>query len=465
MNWDEFAGWGSRFADWGADYHKTIRSRPARARVQPGDTAAKLPINPPEEGEAMEQIFQDFEQIIMPGMTHHQHPGFFAYFPTNATPPSILAEYLIANLSAQCMLWQTAPSANELETRVLDWIRQALGLPDAFQGVIQGSASEATLVATLVMRERALKWTGNSTGLSGRERLRVYTTNEVHSSIDRAMWVSGIGQENLVRVRTEGPLRSMDTEQLRREIRADLEAGHTPAGVIACVGGTNTGAADHVAAVVEVAKEFDLYVHVDAAWAGNAMLCPEYRHLWKGIENADSVVFNPQKWMGGQFDGSMHFVRTPEDLNKTLSIEPEYLKTHGKEGFTNYSEWSIPLGRRFRALKYWFLIRAYGLEELRNRIRSHVSWSEEVCERIRQMEGFEIVTEPVLSLFTFRAPGDDDAQQRLVDAINDDGRIYVTQGIHQGRKMVRFQVGQFDTTRNDVLMAQSVIQEIWESIQ
>ncbi|MEM6635768.1 MAG: pyridoxal-dependent decarboxylase [Pseudomonadota bacterium] len=465
MNWDSFAQWGARFADWGAEYHKTIRARPVRARVKPGDIAAQLPAKPPETGEPMEQIFADFEAIIMPGMTHHQHPGFFAYFPTNATPPSILAEYLIANLSAQCMIWQTAPAANELETVVLDWLRQALGLPEEFQGVVQGSASEATLVAALTMRERALGWTGNSTGLSTRERLRVYTTLEVHSSIDRAMWVSGIGQDNLVRIPTQGPLRSMDTDRLRDAIEQDIAAGYRPAGIIACVGGTSTGAVDQIADVVAVAREFDLYVHVDAAWAGNAMLCPEFRTLWTGVEGADSVVFNPQKWMGGQFDGSMHFVRTPEELNNTLSIEPEYLKTHGKEGFRNYSEWSISLGRRFRALKYWFLIRAYGLEEFRNRIRNHVIWSGEVCEAIRRMDGFEIVTEPVLSLFTFRCPGDDMMQQHLVDAINDDGRIYITQGLHKGRKMIRFQVGQFDATREDVLAAAGVINDVWKALK
>jgi len=465
VNWDEFADWGRHFSDWGADYHKSIRELPVRAQVEPGDTAIQLPDTPPEHGEAMDRIFEDFEKIIMPGMTHHQHPGFFAYFPTNATPPSILAEYLIANLSAQCMLWQTAPSANELETRVLDWVRQALGLSDEFQGVLQGSASEATLVATLTMRERALSWTGNSTGLTGRERLRVYTTNEVHSSIDRAMWVSGIGQDNLVRVKTRGPLRAMDAQDLKSCIEDDLAQGFRPAGIIACVGGTSTGAVDDIAEVVRVAAEFDIFVHVDAAWAGNAMLCPEYRHLWNGIDGADSVVFNPQKWMGGQFDGSMHFVRSPADLNKTLSIEPEYLKTHGKDGFINYSEWSIPLGRRFRALKYWFLIRSYGLEGLRLRIRNHIAWSGEVCERIRAIEGFEIVTEPVLSLFTFRCPGDDAAQQRLVDAVNDDGRIYITQGMHAGQKMIRFQVGQFDATRDDVLAAAGVIQDVWRGLK
>jgi aromatic-L-amino-acid decarboxylase len=464
MNWDEFAIWGEKFAHWGAEYHKTIRERPVRAQVSPGETSAQIPDTPPETGEDMATIFEDFEKVIMPGMTHHQHPGFFAYFPTNATPPSILAEYLIANLSAQCMIWQTAPSANELETQVLNWMRQALGLPDTFHGVLQGSASEATLVAALTMRERALQWKGNVEGLPGQKQLRVYTTTEVHTSIDRAMWISGIGQNHLVRIPTSGPLRSMDANHLSQQITSDLEQGYLPAGIIACVGGTSTGAADNIADVARVACSHDLYLHVDAAWAGNAMICPEFRDLWQGIEGADSVVFNPQKWMGGQFDGSMHFVRSPEDLTRTLAIEPEYLKTHGQEGFINYSEWSVPLGRRFRALKYWFLIRAYGLENLRDRIRNHVLWSQALAEKLKGHSGFEIVTEPVLSLFTFKPKGfNDDQVISYVNRINDDGRIYVTQTLVNGAVVIRFQVGQFDVTEADVMGAFDVLSELMET--
>jgi len=417
----------------------------------------------------MEDVFADFEAIIMPGMTHWQHPRFFAYFPTNATPASVLAEYMIANLSAQCMLWQTSPAATELETRVLDWLRQALGLADSFHGVIQDSASGATLAAVLTMRERALNWQGNKDGLFGQRPLRVYASREVHTSIDRAIWISGIGEANLVRIPVMGANRAMDPAALDAAIKADIVAGFQPAGIIACVGGTGVGATDNIDAVAAIAQKHRLYLHVDAAWAGNAMIVPEFRHMWAGVDKADSIVFNPYKWIGGQFDGSVHFVRSPEDLTKTLAISPEYLKTHGKDGIINYSEWSISLGRRFRALKLWFLIRAYGLDALRDRIRNHVAWSVEVHDKIAASPGFESVTPPVLSLFSFRYAPDgvddlDALNQRLVDAINDDGRIYLTQTRVDGTLAIRFQVGQTDTTREDVLMAHEVITEIAEGL-
>lgn len=465
MKWTEFASWGRRAADWGQEYHRTVRDRPVRARTEPGEVANALPAAPPDLPEDMEDVFADFENIIMPGMTHWQHPRFFAYFPTNATPASVLAEYMIANLSAQCMLWQTSPAATELETRVLDWLRQAMGLADGFHGVIQDSASGATLAAVLTMRERALDWQGNKQGLAGLRQCRVYSSHEVHTSIDRAVWISGIGEANLVRIPVQGPNRAMDTKALDSAIRADIAAGFLPAGIIACVGGTGVGATDDIAAVAAVAQKHGVFLHVDAAWAGNAMICPEFRHLWQGIDSADSIVFNPYKWIGGQFDGSVHFVRSPEDLTKTLAISPEYLKTHGKDGIINYSEWSISLGRRFRALKLWFLIRAYGLDALRQRIRNHVKWSNAVHDRIAATPGFESVTPPMLSLFSFRYAPDgvddpDALNQRLVDAINDDGRIYLTQTRVDGNLTIRFQVGQTDATEADVMIAHEVITEI-----
>jgi len=398
-------------------------------------------------------------------MTHWQHPRFFAYFPANATPPSMLAEQLVNTVAAQCMLWQTSPAATELEGVTVDWLRQALGLADGFTGVIQDSASSATLSAVLTMRERATGYTGNKDGLSDKGHLRIYCSTEVHSSIDRACWVAGIGQANLVKIPTQGPRYAMDAGALDTAIRADIAAGHTPAGIIAITGGTGIGASDDLEAVLAVAQAHDLYTHLDAAWAGSAMICPEFRtSFWAGVDGYDSIVFNPHKWLGAQFDCSVQFLRDATPQLNTLKIEPEYLKTTG-QAVTNYSEWTIPLGRRFRALKIWFLLRSYGLEELRNRLRNHVEWAEMLCDRIRAMDGFAITSEPILSLFTFRAPGDDTAQQRLVDAINDDGRIYVTQGSHAGRKVIRFQVGQFETTKDDVMMAEAVIAEIWEQIR
>jgi len=465
MQDEEFRRWSEKAAAWGAQYRETLRERPVRAKTMPGDIAGRIADAPPESGEAMDSIFRDFEDFIVPGMTHWQHPRFFAYFPANAAPASVVAEYLVTAMAAQCMLWQTSPAATELETRMVDWLRQALGLPEGFSGVIQDSASSATLAAVLVMREKALQWQGNSKGLSANPAVRIYSSDQVHTSIDRAIWVSGIGSDNLVRIPATGARRAMDVAALEAAIERDKAAGLLPAGVIACVGGTSVGACDDIGAVIAVAHRHGLYVHVDAAWAGSAMICPEFRDLWAGIEAADSIVFNPHKWLGAQFDCSVQFVRAPEDLVRTLAIQPEYLKTHGRDGIVNYSEWSVPLGRRFRALKLWFLLRHHGLEELRTMIRNHVAWSRILCERLRQEPGFEIVSEPVLSLFSFRhTPPEgadaDDHNQRLVNGINDDGRIYLTQTRVDGQLAIRFQAGQFDMQEDDLETAFSVITEL-----
>lgn len=469
MNWDEYECWVKHLGEWGAEYHKTLRERPVRAQTTPGDIAGQLSNNAPEQGTDMSIIMSDFEQIVMPGMTHWQHPRFFAYFPANASPPSMLADIITSTMAAQCMLWQTSPAATEMETKVMDWLRQAVGLPPEFQGVIQDSASGATLAAVLTMRERALNWTGNQTGLNNKGQLRVYCSDQVHSSIDRAVWIAGIGSDNIIRIPSAVPLHSMDCDALSHAIQADVQAGHIPIGVIACTGGTSIGACDDIARVVSIAKHHGLYVHVDAAWAGSAMICPEFQTLWKGVEQADSVVFNPHKWLGAQFDCSAHFLRDPDDLVRTLAIQPEYLKTHGQDGLINYSEWSVPLGRRFRALKIWFLLRSYGMENLRGRIRNHVTWACEMADKMRATTGFEIVTDPILSLFTFRYVPDantdfDVLNQKLVDAINDDGRIYLTQTLHHGQKVIRFQVGQFDCQKHDIDTAYEVICQIAKDI-
>lgn len=460
MDWDEFADWGAKAAAFGAEYHEGLRARPVRPPVAPGESAALLAAAPPETGEGMQAIWEDFLRVVPDRLTHWQHPRFFAYFPANAAPVSMLAEMLVTTLAPQCMLWQTSPVATEMEGVMIDWLRQALGLPEGFSGVIQDSASSATLSAVLTMRERATGWSGNREGLSGKGQLRIYCSDQVHSSIDRACWVAGIGQENLVKVGTRGaPEFAVDAEALAARIAEDRAAGHVPAGIIAVTGATGVGAWDHLPELAAIARDEGLYLHLDAAWAGSAMICPEFRDvMWQGVEMCDSVVFNPHKWLGAQFDCSVQFLKDPKQQIDTLKIEPEYLKTSGSE-VVNYSEWTIPLGRRFRALKLWFMLRYYGLEGLRARIRNHVAWAGELCEALRS-DGFEIVTEPILSLFTFRGPGDDAAQQALVDAINADGRIYVTQGLHQGRKVIRFQVGQFDCTREDVMMAAEVITEI-----
>jgi aromatic-L-amino-acid/L-tryptophan decarboxylase len=465
MNGNEFRNWSQKAAAWGADYREGLRDLPVRAQTKPGAIFNAVPPDAPEAPESMENIFADFERMILPGITHWQHPRFFAYFPANAAPASVIAEQLISTMAAQCMLWQTSPAATELETRVLDWLRRALGLPDGFSGVIQDSASSATLAAVLVMRERALNWAGNRQGLSGQKPVRIYCSGQVHTSIDRAIWIAGVGDDNLVRIPVTGRWRGLDPAALEAAIVADKRAGLLPAGIIASVGGTSVGGTDDIAGVCDIARRHGLYVHVDAAWAGSAMICPEFRHFWRGVENADSVVFNPHKWLGANFDCSAHFLRDPDSLVRTLAIRPEFLKTHGRDGVIDYSEWSVPLGRRFRALKIWFLLRAYGLEHLRGMIRNHVRWSERLAKRLAAVAGFRIATGPMLSLFSFRHEpkrvGDlDEHNLRLLNAINDDGRIYLTQTKVDGQSVIRFQAGSFDMTEADADTAFDVIVEI-----
>ncbi|MFG1244700.1 pyridoxal-dependent decarboxylase [Xanthobacter sp. V7C-4] len=468
MDGEAFRHWAHKAADWAADYRAGLRDRPVRAGTTPGEIAAQLPASAPEEAEPMADIFADFERILVPGMTHWQHPRFFAYFPANASPASVIGEFLSSAMGAQCLLWQTSPAATELEIVALDWLRQAVGLPEGFSGVIQDSASSATLCAFLTMRERALGFTGNRTGLAGRPQLRVYTSSEVHTSIDRAAWFCGIGDDNLVRIPTQGPLRSMVPQALEAAIQADKAAGFVPAGVVACVGGTSIGAMDDVAAVVEVAHRHGLFVHVDAAWAGSAMVCPEFRSLWAGVEQADSIVLNPHKWLGVQFDCSAHFLRSADDHLATLAIQPEYLRTHAHEGgdtgIVNFSEWTIQLGRRFRALKLWFVLRAHGLEGLRQMIRNHVAWSQALAARIAAEPGFSLASTPVLSLFSFRHdPGDgrdgDAHMLALLQAINDGGQLYLTPTRVDGRLAIRFQAGSMDATADDVDAAFHIIRD------
>lgn len=470
MDNDAFRHWSHRTADWAADYRATLNDVAVRAPLVPGATAKALPAAAPEAAEPMEDIFADFERIIVPGITHWQHPRFFAYFPSNAPAPSVVAEQLVNAMAAQCMLWQTSPSATELETRMMEWLRDALGLPSHFSGVIQEAASSSTFSAILTMRERALKWAGNAHGLSGQKTLRVYASQEVHSSVDKAIWMAGIGSDNFIRIPATGALRGMDAAALEEAIVKDKAAGFLPAGIVACVGGTSVGGTDNLRQVCAVARKHGVFVHVDAAWAGSAMICPEFRHSWDGIEEADSLVFNPHKWLGAQADCSVLFVKSPDDLVKTLAIQPEYLKTQGADGIINYSEWSTVLGRRFRALKIWFLLRSYGLDGLRSVIRNHVKWSVALAEKLRATPNFRITTEPMLSLFSFRhepeGVADLDAHNlALVKAINDDGRIYITQSKLDDQSIIRFQAGSFEMQHNDIDIAYAAIAEIAKGLR
>ena len=466
MRYDEYGRWSRRASDWIESYFATIDDRPVRAETRPGDIAALIPESAPEQPEPMETVFSDFERIIPDGLTHWQHPRFFAYFPANAAPASMIAEQLTSAFGVLCMLWQTSPAGTELEIAMVGWIRQALGLPDSFRGVIQESASSATLTAVLTMRERALGFDGNRTGLAGQRRVRIYTSDEAHSSVEKAVRIAGVGSENLIRIPTDDA-DSLIAEALSERIVEDRRAGHIPAGVVAVIGSTSVGASDHLRPILETCRRERLYSHVDAAWAGSAMICPELRQTWDGIEFADSLVFNPHKWLGAQFDCSVQLLADPADQVRTLAVKPGYLKTLEHSGVVDLSELSIPLGRRFRALKLWFLFRAYGLEGLRSRIRNHIAWARELEGRLADVPKIEIVTPCRFSLFTFRYRPDnqdpDTATRDLLQRLNQDGRIYLTQTIHRGQFVIRVQVGQFDTTRDDALSVADVVAELTSS--
>lgn len=461
MDHEDLRDWSKRAADWAAEYHAGLRDRPVRAPLVPGAVSGALPPAPPEMAEPMETIWADFQRLIPGAMTHWQHPRFFAYFPANASPASMLAEQLANAMACQGMIWQTSPAATEVEQVMIQWLRAALGLPEGFSGTIHDSATTATLSAVLTMREQALGWEGLHKGLSGAPRLRLYASAETHSSVDKAARLAGIGQENLVKVPTDGTL-SMRPGALAGAIEADRAAGMLPAGVILCAGGTSVGAFDHIADCIAAAKAEGLPVHVDAAWAGSAMICPEFRPLWAGVEGADSIVFNPHKWLGAQFDCAVQFLRDPGPQVRTLGLRPSYLETAGREEIVNFNEWTVPLGRRFRALKLWFVLRAYGLEGLRARIRNHVAWAAEACAALRALPRVEIVTEPRLSLFTF-ALQDEAATEALLARINDEGRIYLTQTRHGGRYVIRVQVGQFDCTREDVMEIPATVRRLMDA--
>jgi len=464
MDLDEFRRHGHRLVDWMADYLANVGQYPVRAQVRPGEFAAQLPAAPPADGEPLEQIFADFERDVLPGMTHWQHPSFFAYFPANASPPSVLAEMLTATLGAQCMLWQTSPAATEMETRVLDWLRQMMGLPEGFVGVIQDTASAATLCAILVARERATNWRTNDDGLNDAPPLVFYTSEEAHSSVEKAVKIAGLGRQALRLIATGADF-AMRPEQLAAAIREDRANGRRPAGVVATLGTTGVGAVDPLGPIGAICREHGLYLHVDAAWAGSALLLEEQRWMSEGVAAADSLVVNPHKWLLTNFDCSAHFVRDPDALVRTFSILPDYLKSRETGAVIDYRDWGVPLGRRFRALKLWFVLRSYGVARLQAMLRDHIAWTGELAEWIRAEPDFELTSPPSLALLTFRyRPREitdeaalDRLNERLLHALNDGGRLYLTQTRVCGRYVVRFAIGQLYTTREHVERAWQVI--------
>lgn len=466
MDPDDFRRHGHRLVDWMADYMRDVGSLPVTPAVRPGDILRRLPSSPPETAESFDSLLRDFTQIIVPGMTHWNHPGWFAYFPANNSPPSILAEMLTATLGAQCMSWATSPAATELEQVTMEWLRQMLGLPDGFTGVIQDTASTATLVALLSARERATNHTAGVTGLAGSARLTVYASSEAHSSIDKGVKLAGYGLEQLRRVPVDQAY-AMIPDALDRMIAADRKAGLVPACVVATVGTTSSTAIDPLSRVAEVCRRHAVWLHVDAAYAGAAAIVPELRYLFDGVEQADSFVFNPHKWMLVNFDCSAYFVRDRDALLGTFAITPEYLRTAEDNEVVNFRDWGIPLGRRFRALKLWFVIRSYGLEGLRDLIRKHVRLAGELAGWIEAAPGFELVAPVPLGLvcFRYRPPGMDMDDPRLHDLnaallarVNATRRVHLTHTQLGGRYVIRVAIGQQQTERAHV-------EEVWRLIQ
>ena len=468
MTPDEFRRHAHHLVDWMADYMRDVGALPVTPALRPGDVMRQLPASPPESGESFDTLLHDFTRIIIPGMTHWNHPGWFAYFPGNNSPPSILAEMLTATLGAQCMSWATSPAATELEQVTMEWLRQMLGLPPGFVGVIQDTASTATLVALLSARERA---TNNAAGTAGLARtgarLTVYATREAHSSIDKGVKLAGYGLDQLRRVPVDGDY-AMMPDQLDRMIAADRKAGLIPACVVATVGTTSSTAMDPVARIAEVCGRHDVWLHVDAAYAGTAAIVPELRHLFDGIEQADSLVFNPHKWMLVNFDCSAYFVRDRDALLRTFTVTPEYLRTAQDEEVVNFRDWGIQLGRRFRALKLWFVIRSYGLDGLRELVRRHVRLAGELAEWIEAAPEFELMAPVPLGLVCFRYrpagmdaddPRLDDLNAALLARVNATRQVHLTHTGLGGRYVIRAVIGQRQTERGHVEAVWRLIQE------
>jgi len=455
MSPEEFRRYGHAVVDWIADYHARIESFPVLSRVQPGEIRAKLPARPPVKGETFDQILADVERIIVPGVTHWQSPNFFAYFPANASGPGILGDLLSSGLGVQGMLWSTSPACTELETHVLDWLVPMLGLPEKFLstgaggGVIQDTASSASLCALLAARERATQFASNSKGCDG--RLVAYCSTQTHSSVEKAMKIAGLGSDNLRQIPVDGDF-AMRPDALEQQIAADTTAGLIPCFVCATVGTTSSCAIDPVREIARIAAAHKLWLHVDAAMSGTAALCPEFRFVHDGAELADSYTFNPHKWMFTNFDCNCFYVADRKHLIQTLSILPEYLRNQATESgaVIDYRDWHIQLGRRFRSLKLWFVIRHYGVEGLQQHIREHVRLAQQFVSCVRSDARFELAAPAKLNLVCFRLRSGDRANQLLMDRLNTSGDLYLTHTKLDGKLTLRLCVGQTNTRARHV---------------
>jgi len=464
MSSEEFRKQGKQMIDWIADYYENVEKYPVLSQVKPGEIKSQLPVAPPAESETMEEIMADVNSIIMPGITHWQSPSFFAYFPSNSSGPSVLGDLLSSGLGVQGMLWATSPACTELETRVLDWLAEMLQLPEKFKStsaggaVIQDTASSAALSAVLAAREKKTNYQTNDSGSLG--NLIAYVSSHTHSSVEKAIKIAGIGKNNLRLIEVDENL-AMRSDLLETAIKNDLQNGLIPFFVCATVGTTSTNAMDPLPEIGQICQKYQLWMHIDAAMSGTAAICPEYRYLLNGVEYADSFSFNPHKWMFTNFDCNCFFVADRSALIKTLSILPEYLKNQATESGAvfDYRDWHIQLGRRFRSLKLWFVIRHYGVNGLRYHIQQHIDLAQQFAQWIQTSEEFELIAPAPLNLVCFAHKNGSDFNRQLLETINNQGKMYFTHTVINGQYVLRMCIGQTNTQAEHVEQAWKIIQE------
>lgn len=462
FNKEQFKQQASNFSDWITDYLENVDKFPVRSNCNYGDIKNNLPDNPPDEGEKMDDIFSDFKSIILPGISHWQSPKFFAYFPANSSEPSLLAEYLTAALGVQGMKWITSPAATELEERVMEWLRKMIGLSANFTGVIQDTASVSTLSAILAAREKITGNESNEKGIYG-QRLRVYCSFEAHSSIEKAVRIAGIGSANLVKIPVDSECR-MIPEKLEAAIKDDLRKAYRPACIVGALGTTGTCAVDPIREIGGIAEKYKIWFHIDAAFAGTALILPEYRDTIPGLELADSFVFNPHKWMFTNFDCSAFFVKDPEQLQKTFLLVPSYLQTENDQHSKDYSNWGIQLGRRFRSLKLWFVIRNFGVNGIQERLRTHLRLAGIFENWIENHTKFELLVPRSLVVTCFRFFNPDKTEEELnrlnkalLENINATGKVYISHTFVENKFALRFVCAQTDTAEKHIDEAIQVI--------
>lgn len=463
MSPEQFRTEGKKVIDWIADYYENIESFPVLSQVKPGEIKAMLPERAPQTSDSFSKIMEDVDKTIMPGITHWQSPNFYAYFPSNTSFPSILGDLISSGLGVQGMIWATSPAATELETRVLDWLAEMMGMPEKFKststggGVLQDTASTSALTAVVTARERITGFRSNESGIE--KKLTAYISTQTHSSIEKAIKIAGIGRENLRLIEVDENF-AMQTELLEKQILDDKSAGYTPFFICAAIGTTSSNAIDPIQKIGEIAKKENCWLHIDAAMSGTAMLCPEYRHYIKGVELADSYCFNPHKWMFTNFDCDVFWVANRNELINTFTILPEYLRNKATESgeVFDYRDWHIQLGRRFRALKLWFVIRHYGIEGLQFHVRKHIELAGKFAEWIKQTDNFEIFVEPPFNLVCFRHKSGDDFNMLLMNTVNESGKAFFTHTKLNNKVILRMSIGQTYTE-------ESHIRETWELIQ